>query len=150
MSYAPPQTPIPNQPRIHLRSHQDETVLPQAPSPSMNTRPTTSQGPSGPQTLASVSASLERMLGPGLASSGGSNPLAPIPPHPPAPPMMPPSPTLLARAPSVPICGSRYTLTPVLPPLSLLTTNYSGVLPALPFLIPGVNPPPSSHGSRCL
>src|SRR6202030_1016572 len=117
-------------------------------SPSMNTQPTTLQGPSGPQTLASASASLGRMLGPGLASSGGSNPLAPIPPYPPAPPMMPPSPTPLARPPSVPVHGSRYTLTMVLPPLSPLMTNYSGVLPALPFPIPGVNPPPSSHRSR--
>ena len=148
MSYAAPQTPIPNQPRMCLRSHRDETVPPQAPSPSANTRPTISQGPS--QTPASASASLGRMLGPGLASPGGSNPLAPVPPYPPAPPMMPLSPTLPAQPPSVPICGSRYTLTPVLPPLSLLTTNYSGVLPALPFLIPGVNPPPSSHWSRCL
>src|ERR1700731_3093410 len=147
MSYAVPQTPIPNQPRMHLRSHQDETVLPQAPSPSVNTRPTTLQGPLGPQTPACVSASLGRMLGPGLAPSGGSNPLAPVPPYHPAPPMMPLSPTLPAQPPSVPICGSRYTLTPVLPPLSLLTTNYSGVLPALPFPIPGVNPPPLLHRS---
>src|ERR1700730_16567997 len=56
----------------------------------------------------------------------------------------------LAQPPSVPICGSRYTLTLVLPPLFLLTTNYSGVLPALPFPIPGVNPPPSSHRSQHL
>src|ERR1700731_1278319 len=150
MSYAVPQTPIPNQPRMRLRSHRDETAPPQAPSPSANTRPTISQGPSGPQTPASASASLGRMLGPGLASLGGSNPLAPVPPYPPAPPMMPPSPTPPARPPSVPVRGSRYTLTLVLPPLSPLTTNYSRVLPALPFPIPGVNTPPSSHGSRRL
>src|SRR3984893_16411564 len=147
MLYAPLQMPIPNQLRMHLRSHQDETVPPQARSPSMNTRPTTLQGRSGPQTLASASALLGRMLGPGLASPGDSNPLAPVPPYPPTPPMMPLSPTPLDQPPSVPIRGSRYTLTPVLPLLSLLMTNYSGVLPVLPFPIPGVNPPPSSHGS---